>query len=342
MFTRIDMLPLNDANERDRARSRWERAENIAQSEMIKEMIRAGAGEHFLEQDYQHGDLPMLWDEADLRGIMLHGEEISFPTADNFCGESFAYQGRLHCTFRNAYFSGDFSFADFYNCTFIGCTFGYCSFYGSTFENSRFLSCDFVNNARFTNTDMQATKLRTCFFAGRVFRDCCFDERTTVDLPLINAPHNKWPGVHLAEHDIAEFYKGCREGYAAGEVTRLVRRFAVYEKQAITRHNTSGWLARLSGLLLEVSTGYGFAPSRIVATMAVAFLLLSILPISKLGFWDGLLLSAGAFFTFGANSDKTVLLGNFGKTLYIVEPFVGVCLVALLVTMLARYWFQDR
>jgi len=343
MFTRIDMLPIYDSDERDRVQSRWDEARNLELVEKVRGLIRDGAGENFPAIHYQSGELPILHDDFDLRGIILTGEDITFPTADNFMGVSFCYGRFYSCTFRNAhFFNVDFAFAKFHDCAFVNCTFSFASFYGCTFEHTRLLSCDFPQYGSFTNSDFRASTVQNCFFSERPFFDCRFDEETTVSLPPTDRPHGNWQGdLQLHKKCMAEFYKGCKEAYRAGEVVRQSRRFNLLERQAITRHNTKRRADKLWGYLLEITTGYGLLPARIVATMVAAFGLLSIVPVWKLGFWNGLLLSAGAFFTFGANADKASLLGSIGKVLYIVEPFVGVSLVALFVTILARYWFSE-
>jgi hypothetical protein len=343
MFTRIDMLPIYDRHERDRVQSRWEKLENLEAVDRVKELIREGAGEHFPALYWQHGELPILDGDFDLDGIILTAEDIEFPTGDTFKGTSFSYGRFYGCTFRNAhFFNVDFAFSKLHDCNFVGCTFSFASFYGCTFERTRFDSCDFPQHGSFTNSDFHACDLRNCFYRERHFFDCRFDEETIVSLPLAQRPHGNWNNeVRLHNTSVAEVYKGYKEAYRAGEVIRHSRRFFLLERQAVTRHNTKRWNDRLWAYLFEITTGYGLAPPRVALSMVLVFLLFSIIPFVKLGYWNGVLLSAGAFFTFGANADKAGLLGGLGKLLYVIEPFVGVSFVALFVTILARYWFSE-
>ena len=50
-FTRIDLLPHNDLEERNAARERWGTDEGREISERITELIRKGASEDFLQYD---------------------------------------------------------------------------------------------------------------------------------------------------------------------------------------------------------------------------------------------------------------------------------------------------
>jgi hypothetical protein len=63
---------------------------------------------------------------------------------------------------------------------------------------------------------------------------------------------------------------------------------------------------------------------------------------SKIGVSEGLLLSAGAFFTFGANTHYLQTLGSCLKLIYIVESFIGISLMAVFITVLANLWFREK
>jgi len=76
--------------------------------------------------------------------------------------------------------------------------------------------------------------------------------------------------------------------------------------------------------------------------MLFHLLILSIPFMAQFGILDGFFVGSGAFFTFGANSDKLQAAGYFFKVWYVIEAFLGVCLIALFVTVLANKWFSER
>jgi hypothetical protein len=56
---------------------------------------------------------------------------------------------------------------------------------------------------------------------------------------------------------------------------------------------------------------------------------------------DGLLLSAGAFLTFGAKAELLNRLGVFDQLLYVSAAFAGVSLVALFITVMANVLLKE-
>jgi hypothetical protein len=55
-------------------------------------------------------------------------------------------------------------------------------------------------------------------------------------------------------------------------------------------------------------------------------------------FWNGLLLSAGSFLTFGAYTDLLKELPDIFKLIFIIESALGILLLATFVTVLANFW----
>jgi len=341
MFTPIYLLPQYSTKDSQTYRTRWEDPAGQRVRDQILRMIREGAGEDFLQWDFEQGRLGFLEDMWDLRGIQIFREQIEFPQrALLFEGINFSYGSFFHSTFTNATFDQTtFDFAEIYNCEFVNCVFSFASFFGCTLTKTKFVGCEFVERDTMTNCMLSEVTFEKCFFVRRLFVNCKFDEKTAIDEPAdgptIMVHHE------LDKKDLAEVFKGIREGFVAGEVSKQARRFWFREKQCITRFNSKTRRDKIIGFFLELVTGYGFKPDRVFCTMVVTFLLFSAMFVSQLGLWQGLLLSAGAFFTFGANSEALWQMGGWAKVLYISEAFFGLSLMALFITVLVSYWFRE-
>ena len=135
-FQRIDLLPRYDLSERNRVRSRWESEEGRSLQERIVDKIRKGAGEDFLQWDFESGRLGFIEDSTFI--------DATFP--------------QTH-----------FSFARLYNIEFRSCLFAFAHFYGCTFENCRFINCDFAEENGFSNCELLNTQ--DCFFNKDKFVD---------------------------------------------------------------------------------------------------------------------------------------------------------------------------
>ena len=150
-FHRIDMLPAFDANERSRQRTRWNEAEDVKNKILAR--IRAGAGEDFLQWEFENGNLGPIEDQWDLAGFDLFSEELVFSgNDDNFENIDFSYSEFWHTKFSNATFSqARFTFARLYNVEFHNCLFSFAHFYGAKLERCRFVNCDFIQENGFSN-----------------------------------------------------------------------------------------------------------------------------------------------------------------------------------------------
>lgn len=69
MFTAIHLLPTVDLEKMDLYQQRWDKDKGPAIREKILELIRAGAGEDFLQWDFEHKNLGFLESQWDLKGI---------------------------------------------------------------------------------------------------------------------------------------------------------------------------------------------------------------------------------------------------------------------------------
>lgn len=59
-------------------------------------MIRAGAGEDFLQGDFEQGQLSLLEDMWDLKGLNIFDEQFKFPGGDTFENIDFSYAEFRH------------------------------------------------------------------------------------------------------------------------------------------------------------------------------------------------------------------------------------------------------
>jgi hypothetical protein len=112
--------------------------------------------------------------------------------------------------------------------------------------------------------------------------------------------------------------------------------------QAVTRHNSDTRLARGFGFSKEWLAGYGVRPFRVLAAMLGALLISATAFSIALGNADGLLLAAGALFTFGAKADLLDGLGLMYRVLYVFTAFAGISLTAMFITVLANVWFREH
>mgnify|MGYP001601910208 CR=1 FL=1 len=341
MFTPIYLLPQYNGKDCDKYQSRWDTSQGIEIRNKVLKMIRDGAGEDFLQWDFEHKELGFLESMWDLKGIDIYNEKIDFPTDDNFEAIDFTYASFYHSKFRNATFPGTgFGFSKIYNCEFADCVFSRTSFYSATLEGSKFINCDFIEHNSITNCELREVKFERCFVYKNIFFNCKFDEQTFIDAPL-DKP-NIMKSFESSKSDLAEIFKGIKEGYMAGDVIRQARQYFFKERQSIIRYNAKGWRGKASGYFLELIAGYGIKPIRVLLTMLTIFLIFSIFFIGKVGISEGLLLSSGAFFTFGANTHLLSTLSGFWKIIYILESFLGISLMALFITVLANFWFREK
>jgi len=342
MFTPIHLLPQFNAIQLNDFQRRWDGPDGLRLRDKILKMIRNGAGEDFLQWDFEQGKLGFLENMWDLRGIDIHQEDINFPYGDNFEGIDFSYAKFYHSKFKNAVFiSTAFSFTRLHNCEFINCIFLFTGFYGSTLEKTKFINCEFIDGDEITNCDFRESRFRNCFYLGRLFFDCRFDETTSIDTP-IDEPLSTTEGIKLNKTEHAEIYSGIKESYGAGNVFKQSRQYFFKQKQCLTRYNVNNLREKIGGYFLEFIAGYGTKPIRVLLSMLITFLFYSSFFMVKLGIANGLMLSAGAFFTFGANTNYLQTLCLPFKVLYIAEAFSGISLIALFITVLAKRWFGEK
>ncbi|MFH0770095.1 MAG: pentapeptide repeat-containing protein [Candidatus Peregrinibacteria bacterium] len=345
MFTPLHLLPQYSQKEKDRLFDRWQHGTKQGAKDRLAiiEKIKEGGGEDFLQYDFQSGNLPTMENQWDLRGMWIGNLDIKFPRGDNFEAINFSYGVIQDCTLRGAAFPNcDFAYTIFRRCKFIDCGFAYMGLFGASLEDVQFIDCDFVEHFAFSNSELSGATFENCFFQQPTFHDCKFDESTQF---RHFSPISHWfpesQGYKQVKTDLAEVYKGIKEGFLEGRVTKQSRQFFFLEKQAVTRHNRRG-MEKVGGYFLEAVAGYGVRPQSTFLLMIFGFLLLSIPFVAVFGSLQGLLFGAGAFLTIGIRTELLNTLSPVLQVWYLIETFFGLCFTALLITVLARYWFEER
>jgi hypothetical protein len=347
-FQRLDLLPDLNLEKRGRLRSRWQEYDSVR--DLVVTKIRAGAGEDFLQWEFENGQLGFMDDFWDLAGIELFNEDIDFPTGDNFENINFSYSEFWHCKFKNATFPQTyFGFSKLYNVEFRNCLFAFAHFYGAKLEKCNFINCDFADENGFFNCEFLDTKFEDCFFNKDKFTDCKFDENVIFEL-------NRYPQVggllsetnsgfkeKFESRNASGIYRGIKEGFLAGRIYGQARKYSFRQQQAYTRFNLPKGIAKTQAYAWELLAGYGFRPSRVLITLFVMFTLASSWFAYRLeSVQDSLIISAGAFLTFGAKAELLSQLSLIDHIFYITSAFAGVSLVALFITVMANVLLKDR
>jgi hypothetical protein len=342
VFTAIHLLPSADSERRELYQRRWEKDDGSALRDKILRMIRDGAGEDFLQWDYEQHNLGFLENESDLKGLNIFDEGITFPSDGSgwFEGTDFSYGQFYHSKFRRAVFSANVDFSRVYNCEFIDCFFSFNGFCGATLEKTKFANCDFIERNSFTNCDLKDVEFTHCFAPENVFVDCRFDANTRVTDP-INNPNGRTK-IALEKKKQSKMFQGIKEAYTAGGVVKQSRAYFFRQMQAITRHNSEGWRDKLFGYVSESSAGYGVRPLRVLLALCALVVVGVAVFWPRVGFSNALILTAGGFFTFGGYVDLLRNLSIWYRLWYVASAFLGMILTGLYVTVLANIWLRER
>jgi len=344
MFTPTHLLPRYDPSEAAKYQDRWDASEGQKIKEIVLEKIRKGAGEDFLQWDFEKGTLGFIENQWDLRGLQVFKEKIKFPHEDNFESIDFSFGSFYHSQFTNAHFQALFNFVKIYNCTFIDCDFYFNSFYGCRIEKTKFINCCFIENNSITNCVFSDVEMKSCFYPKNVFVDCKFDENTLFDKPLEKKLRPSRQELAFDNKQYSEIYKSVKEAYAVGGATRKSRSYFYAQKQAETRFNSRNFWEKMGGFVIENIAGYGIKPWRALETL----FLFSTVGFCLFYFWGkvavskSIMLTAGAIFTFGAFTDELKRLGICFQLLYIFLSFSGIAFTALFITSVANIWFSER
>lgn len=340
MFTPIHQLSRSSETDAAALRGRWDTPDGQRLAQHILDRIREGAGEDFLQGEFEQRRLGFLEHDHDLRGLSLFQETITFPEQDNFEDIDFAYSRWFHSTFRNGYFNASFAFAELFNCQFEDCTFHFARFYGTQLENVRFMRCQFIERNAFTNCECSALQIRQSFYGEPLFVDCRFDAATVVEDPTDRS--SRFTTQVLDRSRLVAIFRGIKEAYAAGDIPERSRLYFFRQMQASRRYNTPSRVRRWASLFMEVVAGYGVRPLWVLRAMGATLIVDYLIFACRIGLRAALILAPGAFFTFGAGTDA-LNRAPWGWWLwYVLTAFIGVCLTALFVTVLANVWLRER
>lgn len=329
----------NDDQEKSRKyQDRWITESGREFEKNIVEKIKEGAGEDFLTCDFQAGRLSILENEWDLKGISINDIDIDFPERDTFEAIDFSYATFRRVNFKKATFTCNAggSFIRLSNCEFDDCIYVFSWWYGCTFENVTFRNCQFIANIYFDNCIFKNCKFEGCFVNQNIFSDCMFDVNTSID-----AYENRtdYTGKHkLEKKDIPETYKGIKEAYASGQVYDRYREYFLKQKVAERKYIHRG-IRKTRELFIELLTGYGVRPLRVLSSSLSVIIGYSLIfkYVCGISFIKSILMSAGYFATVGE------VLNIFPLNwLGISESMIGICLFALLITVLSNVWFAEK
>lgn len=344
IFIPILQLNLYNFKERIEYRDRWEPINGGEEAyKLVIEKIRKGAGEDFLQREYEYGKLNKFLDDMyDLKGITIHGEEIDFPEKDNFENIDFSYSKFYHSEFKNGYFRCSFKFVRFHKVTFRNCIFNSSVWLGAEFEECEFINCDFIGGCGFTNCSFSNTKFNHFFTEINLFSDCKFNSTVYIGEPVTFFVAQK--RIKNSGYDysfLSDFYNSIRQAYKAANVYDKERSYFYKAKQAGTNHNNNGLVDYLyKKILIEFLTGYGVKPFRAFgAGIIIIFVFSFVYYFSLYSIRQSILISFGAFFTSG-NYPASFCI--YYKILYIIEGIFGWFILGLYLTTLVNVWFSER
>lgn len=331
-FVPLHLLPAFDRDKAQRYRSRWETDEGRRLADDLRIRIRNGAGEDFLLRDLQAGYLGFLENENDLKGIELFKEDIEFPAdEDNFEAIDLSYARIWHSKFHNGQFSGSFAFSRLYNVEFVGCHFSFVSFYGAELTGVRFVDCEFGEQVRFVNADVKESAFVRCRLHDTPFSSCRFDISTRLENTDVPSPPER-----------VRLLSSIKEAFSAGGCHTESRDYFFREMHVATRLGgrcrREFWL----GLMAEYVAGYGVRPGRTMLTMLGVLLLAWVVFGIRTDSSTGLMIAAGALFTFGAFANDVLAFGLPYAAFYVAVSFAGVALAGTLVTVWANRWLRER
>lgn len=345
MFTPLHALRLSELPLKQEVCERWHNPDYHSAVERIKTMLSNGAGEDFLQADFEEGRFPFLDDMWDLRGISLVNSVVQAEQGERALFESlnFAHASFYNITFRNVSFEQcGFRHARFEKCKFIDCIMVYGGFFGAGFENVVFQNCDIGEGASFLNCELRGTHFENCFLPSYAFRDCCFDEGTDLGNLVYERKISQATTFKIEPNQRASFFREVRFAYKAGGAISGSRKWFREEMKARTRHNTPSFGRRLWRLIvLEWLSGYGQSPGRVLIVMGLCLVAGWALFAKFVGWKDGLLVASGAFFTNGARSDLLNSLGWLERVTYVSLGFLGVFLMGMFIVVLASDWFGE-
>lgn len=332
MFIPIYQLNI-DNKEAKEAEDRWK--QNNDTYRYILELIKRGAGEDFLQKDFESGRLPFLRDMCDLRGFYIYRERITFPTDDNFEAIDFSYAQFQSSEIENCCFLSTFRFSKFHHCIFKNCTFHFSLFLGCIIRHCRFVNCKFTENTSMENCDFGDVVFDKCLYDEVIFNNCRFNANCKINDPKKPKRNEK----NEFNRELSSFNTSVSEAYKEGGIFDKSRLYYYKSRKARTRYNSNNIICRLGGKIIELITGYGVKPARPLICLVLIVLIFTGIFYIRLGsVYSALTTSVNAILTMG---DSSSLSCPF-DVLYMIEGFLGVAIIGLYITLLANMWFSQR
>lgn len=337
MFQKIHLLH-KDVEKEEKYVNRWIDISGHRYQEYINKLVENGAGEDFLQSEYQAGRFPILENEWDLKGINL---SVTADGAKCSAGKGlleaidFSYASIISSKINDFSFeSSGGSFVRVYNSEFSKCLFFMSGWYGSVYENVKFIKCDFFHHGGFQNCKFINCEFVDCFMDTTKFDDCLFNVNTKINGVITKAYHN--PERILHKEDISDIYKGIKDAYWAGMVFDKYREYLFKQKVAERKYMKKGF-SMMVDVLKEGVVGYGIWPANVILTSLLVIVVFSyIYQLFNYSFYDSVIMSLGAFTTMGEIPRTPV------NIFFLLEAGFGISLFALFITVLANVWFSEK
>ena len=290
----------------------------------------------------------------DFTGLNISSAKVTASLIKIISNFDFSHSDFLFCSFEGVTLRNCKStFSVYYHTKFINCRFSGVIFEVGIFQYCLFDNCIFEEHTGFYNGSFADTKLFNCFSYAAPFNDCKFDVNTVISTSKkfetalgfrATCPRER-RGLAgevmdcLERKNIYAIARSIKEAYKDGGVKELAIRYEFVQKQAFTRYNSKH---RTSLLLWEIASGHGLRPMRCLSLVSLLFMAASAWFSYRLhNLESGTFLSAGAIFTFGAKTELLDQLGYVDHVIYILAAFMGVCSVALFMTVLAFVLLRD-
>lgn len=340
MYKDISQLTEFDYSENEKVTNRWKH-EGRNRQRLVEELISDGAGEDFLEYDYQYGILKdFLKDEWDLRGIRLNSINLDYPGGENFQFINFSYSNFHNCVFKGCIFDATFFFVGFENCKFIDCIFANSYFKGCYFENCKFNKIDFFSAGKIDNCNFTDTDFLNFFCPQNLLVDCKITSSSSFSKPLSQANNRNW-NYTFKNKCLSDFYNQLNSGFKESGASQKASDYRYKSAKSYTRYNTDSFFKKWKRILIdELIIGYGERPSRTLITSIVIILIFASIYLlqgygeNNTNFLNSLYISFSAFVVFGIDSAKSS--SKLIRFLFIIEAFLGTTLIGAWTALLLK------
>lgn len=346
MYTPLNLLAdyIEINQRRQKFQERWKTDEGKEVLADVEQAMAAGAGERLLHI-IENGPAGFFEDSTDLRGMRVVEKTFQRNPQEFFANLTLNYARWRDVEFdHESWRTVTANFIDALRVKFHSVTFVRLNSYGTDFKDCTFVDCNFLERNTFSNCTFKNVEFVNCFFATDVFVDCKFDELTRITGRAKRSHvygNVNTASIPIDRHYDAPFYRSLRDAYEAGRISNFARIYLFREKHALTRYNTPVRSQRLARYFLEYTTGYGIKPLRVFTTVLLVMTVFTLIFVTAFG-PKGFLLSAGGFFTFGANTGYLENAPFIYQLLYGLEAFLGVTVMSTFIVVLTNYWASLR